>query len=449
MFAHGLTILIGLLAVIGEIGLGLDGSSSKFRFNKVSDFDDIVETRSDKAQVDPWRNHREIKSRSPNRGGWNREGDESGYYHVGPRKVENDKPKTYNCSSETSPQVEHFTCDQNATGANAERNYAAGNESSQDSTEEPAEAASTDVVKTSSSANHPEHGDVCNLIYQILRNPIVERLLMNTMYKSPKPAEKWSTFVFIVRKMEPNTPEGVLEHPKAKECIERFVRKRRRKRHSTATVMRRKQKMIKRLQRRDTLDKEDNLFKDIAKFLVSNKLKHNGYTYVPVMFSHQSNDRLAGFSAHDLNGDFGLKFTDLPSTSPSSTKGEKVGTEGVNIHAGGSMVPGILIYPVAKKLKRFPLDKSALENFLPTYTLPVLKRGVPPECAEDTEKLLQLLETAKHKDNPPRRMIPGILVYPLSKDKRFILGGTNMADSSVTEDGRPTFYPVDRNVSIL
>nr|CAI5820325.1 unnamed protein product [Callosobruchus analis] len=68
------SILIGLLAVIGEIGLGLDGSSSKFRFNKVSDFDDIVETRSDKAQVDPWRNHREIKSRSPNRGGWNREG---------------------------------------------------------------------------------------------------------------------------------------------------------------------------------------------------------------------------------------------------------------------------------------------------------------------------------------------------------------------------------------
>nr|CAH7746314.1 unnamed protein product [Callosobruchus chinensis] len=332
---------------------------------------------------------------------------------------------------------------------------------------------------------------------------------MNTMYKSPEPAERWSTFVFIVRKIEPNVPGGLLEHPRAKECVESYARKRRSKRHSTATLMRRKQKMIKRLQRRDTLDKmqEDSLFKDIAKFLVSNKLKHNGYTYVPVMFSHQGSDRLAGFSAHDLNGDFGLKLTDAPSTTSSSTsrstttmspitassttalwtvptmtdsseftfslphlglEGEKVATEGVNIHAGGSMVPGILIYPVAKKLKRFPPEKTDLNNvvddalsglgnvldqstkasyeFLPTYTLPVLKRGVPPECAEDTEKLLQLLATAKDKDNPPRRMIPGILVYPLSKNKRFILGRTNIVDSSATEDPRPTFYAVDQNL---
>ncbi|CAH2008660.1 unnamed protein product [Acanthoscelides obtectus] len=436
--------------------------------------------------------------------------DESGYYHVESRRTEITKPKIFNRSKDTLSQVEHFTCKHASTIGEPEYNP------------ENTGKSSTQPVGAPSLSEDADLEDACNAINQILRNPLVDRLLMNTIYKPPDPAnlsDKWNTFVFIVRKLEPNTPQGILEHPNAKDCVKMYVRKRRRKRHSTATLLKRKQKMIKRLQRRDTIDKmqEDDLFKDIAKFLVSNKLKHKGYTYVPVMFSHQVNDGLAGYTVRDLNGDLNVKLTEastmpfsasksataISSTTtattassatsastplwtvppPSSTdynefalnlpnpvthlnlNEDKMATESVAIHAGGSMVPGILIYPIGKKLKRFHNDKTDLDfaadnavtelevgldqstkasiEFVPTYTLPVLKRGVPPECAEDTEKLLQLLATANDKDSPPRRAIPGVLVYPLAKIKRFVSGSTTVSDSS---DAQPTFYALDRNI---
>ncbi|XP_023015459.2 uncharacterized protein [Leptinotarsa decemlineata] len=137
-------------------------------------------------------------------------------------------------------------------------------------------------------ADTADHEKVCNKLIQLFHEiPLVEQM-MKEILKSNDPQamnNNWKSIKCIIREQRPNIAKSdLLERPETKNCFQRYMRRRRRKRHSTYINLRNPRKKINNnLAKRNA--KDDPRFRNIIDFIIKNKEFLDKYTYVPVVFA--------------------------------------------------------------------------------------------------------------------------------------------------------------------